>query len=195
MTTAYARWEGTGWTKQEFWDKLNAPERFAVYVGNLNYQVENGGWSQWLGNQYATPETLGYLLRTVLQMTLGPDDQSTVSAKVHAMLQDFRKRVSDSDMAVGYMVSGDEEDNSDWLHDLDTRYYAVNADFMKECEAFLDAQWPPPVTEPVPSEPPQSAVDKLHAKWLVDGRLAGLDVSAMPETWLARLYGLLEEMG
>jgi len=64
MDQAYARWsEGMG--PDEFWAQLSAAEEVAVATGNLNYQVENGGFSQWLGNRYATPASVAVLRATL----------------------------------------------------------------------------------------------------------------------------------
>ena len=45
---------------QNFLISLSEAERFAVVFGNLNYQVENGGFSQWIGNRYYV-DTIEYL--------------------------------------------------------------------------------------------------------------------------------------
>lgn len=56
MDKAYARWrkggdlEGKG--DAEFVAALPEDQELAVRVGNMNYQVENGGWAQWYGNGY-----------------------------------------------------------------------------------------------------------------------------------------------
>jgi hypothetical protein len=55
MDAAYDRWtEGDlkGTSRYEFLSLLDDTTRFAVVLGNLNYQVENGGWCQWVGNGY-----------------------------------------------------------------------------------------------------------------------------------------------
>ena len=58
MDKAYSRWQKGGdlhnTSRIEFLDKLTDPERMAVVLGNLNYQVENGGWNQWVDNGYCT---------------------------------------------------------------------------------------------------------------------------------------------
>ncbi len=58
MNQAYAKWKSEGGIKEmgynEFVDSLPKNERCAVLLGNLNYQVCNGGWSQWCHNGYCT---------------------------------------------------------------------------------------------------------------------------------------------
>lgn len=65
MDRAYARWQEHDttaqeeerwddiWSQEEFWQQLYPIEKVAVYCGNLNYQVENGGWIQWIDNGLA----------------------------------------------------------------------------------------------------------------------------------------------
>lgn len=126
MTQAYDRWQASEWSKEEFWDQLDADERFAVMVGNLNYQVENGGFFQWWDNGYATPENVNYLIRAC-------DRVGTASAMdVKALLQHFRYMIQHCDV--------NDEDNSPFeiLGDmLDTRYYKVNNQFLKDCEEYI----------------------------------------------------------
>jgi hypothetical protein len=59
MNQAYKRWQAGGdlenTPREDFYGKLEDPHRLAVVFGNLNYQVENGGWSQWIYNNYADP--------------------------------------------------------------------------------------------------------------------------------------------
>jgi len=58
MNEAYDRWQKEGdlggLNYNEFISRLDKPHRNAVLLGNLNYQVQNGGFRQWVGNGYAT---------------------------------------------------------------------------------------------------------------------------------------------
>lgn len=58
MDLAYAEWKTTGVepAKQDS-HKLF---KLAVMVGNMNYQVCNGGWIQYFDNGYASAETSGF---------------------------------------------------------------------------------------------------------------------------------------
>ena len=53
MDEAYDLWRKEDWDKDQFFDHLNYVQRVAVALGNMNYQVNNGGWSQWYFNGYA----------------------------------------------------------------------------------------------------------------------------------------------
>lgn len=128
MTIAYDRWE-SGWSKQDFWDQLNADERFAVFVGNLNYQVENGGFSQWWSNRYAEPEVVGYLLRACERVG------TEAALKVGELLKRFVKATRGK--------YEDEFSEVEWseianvLEELDSQYDEVKAQFLADCEAHI----------------------------------------------------------
>jgi hypothetical protein len=49
----------------KFWAKLPLRARIAVYVGNLNYQVGNGGFGQWAGNRFSlcADELVSFLVK------------------------------------------------------------------------------------------------------------------------------------
>ena len=53
MDETYLKWaDHANWTYDELIDSLPKIERVAVLLGNLNYQVENGGFYQWHFNLY-----------------------------------------------------------------------------------------------------------------------------------------------
>lgn len=54
MDQAYAKWDARTTNYNEFVDSLPKNERCAVLLGNMNYQVCNGGWIQWCDNGYCT---------------------------------------------------------------------------------------------------------------------------------------------
>lgn len=120
MDVAYARWQNNKqWTKDDFFDSLDARERFAVFTGNLNYQVENGGWSQWKFNRYATDEVVAYLRRNLPKV--GPN-----GVAVAKLMDEFLAQECDDEDEVQ-----EDEDR------LCSAYYAINTAFMAECEKFL----------------------------------------------------------
>lgn len=62
MDNCYDRWQqhnrdikdgGLKWSYNDFIDQLTPYEKTAVILGNLNYQVENGGFMQWDDNGYS----------------------------------------------------------------------------------------------------------------------------------------------
>ena len=55
MDFAYEKWQkNRDWSYEKFIDSLSYIEKVAVLTGNLNYQVENGGFMQWITNGYVS---------------------------------------------------------------------------------------------------------------------------------------------
>lgn len=53
MDRAYDLWGANqSWSYSEFVDNIDPFSRRVVLLCNLNYQVENGGFTQWMGNGY-----------------------------------------------------------------------------------------------------------------------------------------------
>lgn len=136
MDGAYNRWQNSkGMTKQEFWDQLNADERIAVFCGNLNYQVENGGFSQWLDNGYATDETISFLLRFTAKT---PGEAMKV---VNQILYEFMHAVRRCGVDLSDPFGSMEEEDYNWFYELtnplNSRFYDVNTAWVAEIEAHL----------------------------------------------------------
>lgn len=53
MDAAYDKWNDA-WSYERFLLEVTGHERQAVLVGNLNYQVQNGGIAQYVSNGYAS---------------------------------------------------------------------------------------------------------------------------------------------
>jgi hypothetical protein len=49
-----ANTDGNNWSYNRMLSEATDIERLAVVLGNLNYQVENGGFNQWVDNGYCT---------------------------------------------------------------------------------------------------------------------------------------------
>jgi len=81
MNKAYDRFKGTGWTSAQFWGQLSEQEKLAVFIGNLNYQVENGGFFQWHDNGYSA--CAGELV-TILR-GIGPAGEKTAEIVTMAL--------------------------------------------------------------------------------------------------------------
>jgi hypothetical protein len=131
MNSAYARWQATeGMTQAEFWSGLSLAERVAVFAGNLNYQVENGGFVQWYDNGYsACREELRFICHRI--GTPAAIEVADVLDRVGAIISSAPPR--------GFV--GDRED--DWdvfyykLEQLDKTYDAVATAFLADVEAYL----------------------------------------------------------
>ncbi len=53
MDSAYDKWNHDNMNREDFLEQLTDYEKIAVIFGNFNYQVENGGLSQWYFNNYS----------------------------------------------------------------------------------------------------------------------------------------------
>lgn len=147
MNTAYAKWKEDDNTKSYdyFLGLCSGPERQAVLLGNMNYQIGNGGITQWVFNGYAVcyPEILKILKRMDTPRAL----------EWMGQLKPFVLRFVDSEKenrgcCGSYLLDGveDEEDEEGYRSEyqiladkLDEFYYRepFNAEFLLEVEAYL----------------------------------------------------------
>lgn len=137
MDQAYDRWKASGskWSKEQFYDSLNAQERFAVHTDNFNYQVCNGGFMQWWYNKYGTPATVEYLLRAMERM-------NTETAKaVTELLKRYKKAVGTTDPRKHHDEEAWDEIMAE-MDGLDRAFYDINEQFLLDCEAHLQkGEW------------------------------------------------------
>ena len=144
MDVAYDRWQKTNaerterqeisQTKEEFWDTLSANERLAVFVGNFNYQVENGGFSQWDDNGYATSEVVAFLHRVCGKIN------SEISGKVDALLTLFEEAKAMYVEEEEHSYEGANEPWQDFNKNTDelcTDFYKINSKFLEEVEVLF----------------------------------------------------------
>lgn len=113
MNVAYARWQKDGdlegKSTSEFHAVLPEDQRKAVLLGNLNYQVGNGGFSQWVGNGCACDcsEVMEILEEMGTELAL----------KVHSMLERIRPYLecdgAESSGCCGNYWEQEEEEHED----------------------------------------------------------------------------------
>ena len=133
MEQAYARWqENRDWSREEFYDQLSPFERIAVYFGNMNYQVGNGGWEQWVYNGYYSPDVMSFIQHKVrydLEQIPEVVELAGILKEIWGLLDEYKGIAEDRT----YDVDPDEEE--DLFNRLDpyaSCYYRIN-------EAVLDA--------------------------------------------------------
>jgi hypothetical protein len=141
MNEAYAEW-GDASSQAAFYEKWkdNHVRLMAVVMGNLNYQVENGGWVQWADNQYAEAAR-PYIFD--LLSALNTDNARTVEGFVRQVYREMR---NEKDFDRYHQRSGswlsdhwNEDDYYDWnLEGADTAYYAISDAFMLEVNAYIE---------------------------------------------------------
>ena len=120
MDKAYDRWQ-TGWSKDRFWLSLNFPERVAVLTGNLNYQVGNGGFSQWHFNMYSECAKDLLLILEII------DTETT--KKVAALVREVMDIIEKDSRNL---------ENLDLVLDkYDTSFYEISKDFLRDVNDFL----------------------------------------------------------
>lgn len=123
MDAAYNRWQKNHWSQEDFWAQLSPREKVAVYVGNLNNQVCNGGFSQWHFNGYSncSDELLQILPR------LG-DASQKVAKMITSVLSEEEEH-----------EDWDEYEDGDWDYsqNWDSQFYTINDAMLEECEAFV----------------------------------------------------------
>jgi len=119
VNEAYSQWEANqDWTYGKFIDRLPDRQRQAVLIANLNYQVENGGFAQWHLNEYSSRSN---------QLIAALEEIGTDTAIQVAQL-------------VSRVVSKlDDADDEDYLEfSEDDLFYAINAQLLTDCEAWLN---------------------------------------------------------
>lgn len=130
MDEAYSRWDAATMDRTDFWDQLSPDERTAVFLGNLNYQVENGGWCQWADNGYMCADTVGFIHRACRR--IGTDATKAVSGML-SWYEHLREKLD--------AQRGDYWDEEDPLlaeeDKLCSEFYAINEQFMADVEATL----------------------------------------------------------
>jgi hypothetical protein len=133
MSEAYKTWEGRNdWSYSDFVNSLDHAHCVAVVIGNLNYQVENGGFSQWHGNGYSAA-------RHALREALGSVGTET-ALKAHTMMEHAALLMVRADKASARGNDDEADRIADKVDELDTAFYALNDRLLNDVEAYLTAR-------------------------------------------------------
>lgn len=130
MDEAYTIWEKNAdlWDKDMFFDHLTYVQKVAVALGNLNYQVGNGGFSQWGFNGYAESH-FGFLFRLKVDAIKYPELTQALALMASAY----------NHLPKAHHYTLDEDGNDDYekvLDELDTEYYKL-INLETEMEKFI----------------------------------------------------------
>ena len=161
MDGAYHRWQNKEFAShEEMCEKISPEAKMAVYIGNFNYQVCNGGFLQWVCNGYGLnlDETVKALkeigtknAKISIQLLERIRPHLNFDANNHGCFGDYWK-TSKCDCDFGYRSSydGEEEeacsecdgngtieDKPDFLDELDDLYYEFNEALMDEVESYF----------------------------------------------------------
>lgn len=100
----------------DFLFNLPAQQRMAVLIGNLNHQVENGGFAQWILNGYSNEaQEVRYVLRKIgTHAASNADNLILIALAAHG--QD------------GYDADLDKQD---------TAYYSLSDQLLADAESFF----------------------------------------------------------
>lgn len=135
MNSAYDNWkQNEKMDYNQFVATLDQSKRLAVLTGNLNYQVENGGFYQWHDNGYSSEA--GQLLTLLSFYTKVPviSEVCELVEKVLTLINEHGEPERDEwgnieeDSQLHYYLDADR---------LDSKFYEINDDFMKEIEKIL----------------------------------------------------------
>jgi len=122
MKEAYNLWTANAeWPYKKLLTRINYPHQVAVVVGNLNYQVENGGFAQWYFNGYY--HSASYLLTALEEIN------TNTSREVKQMVENVLDLFNDD--------NHDHESARLLNNDLSTRYYEINNQFMADTLTYL----------------------------------------------------------
>lgn len=137
MDRAYAKWRDpdgepiADLTKENWWDLLDDEEKVAVANGNFNYQVCNGGFSQWDDNRYATDEAIELIVETCESL------KTYEGQKVINLIEKFVRIRED------FAENDEEGDETAWniyyegTSELSDQFYDFNKKWLEQVDAKL----------------------------------------------------------
>ena len=129
MDAAYTAWQAEqSKSYDDFIFDLDGTHKAAVLIGNLNYQVENGGFTQWMDNGYGdhAADVARVLARIGTPTARRVDEMVQTVKATWARYEADRRRWAD-----------DNDDNYPDFDALDTEYYSINAQLLIDTEAYL----------------------------------------------------------
>jgi len=124
----------------EIHEKFSPAHYNAVILGNLNYQVENGGFAQWFDNGYSIAlDDIKLFLTNYDGKTTTFNDVLQILEGVEDILKEHKK----ASRFQRYDTDQECYDDSylDGLDLFDTKYYNINETFMLEVEAVLKKEY------------------------------------------------------
>jgi len=131
MDDAYNSW-GDNASYETFVDSLDEKHQLAVLTGNLNYQVENGGFVQWDINEYISKIDL--LIELLKKHNVGKNGKIVIE-----ILEVVKDSKEDLEQIREYDDEYEEEEENYYevIGMYDTEYYKVGNGFLKEVEEKL----------------------------------------------------------
>jgi hypothetical protein len=138
------------WSMEDFWAQLSPREMVAVFTGNLNQQVQNGGWLQWHDNGYSDCANwligqlpkFGEVSKQVAQMVV--EVMKEIEAwpeEVEEWVEDCWEEELENGVIIGHgesyweMVPNEEPPEVD---QYDEPYWDIGDAFLAEVEVILN---------------------------------------------------------
>ena len=147
MDEAYGVWQSNKDMRYvDFVDSLGGGKHaFAVLTGNLNYQVENGGFSQWNLNGYSRKADELIRLLTKFNENEVIKEVCDIVEEAVEIMESYDADIAeaenyeyeDEDVDTYYEIECLERERNGQLDKLDTKYYAINEKFMKAINELL----------------------------------------------------------
>lgn len=150
MDEAYDQWQSNdNWSLEDFRrhivKNMTKEHLMAVQIGNLNYQVENGGFLQWHDN--------GYSIDIEDLISYCKEINTEASRKVKGLLYEVQEflefHYEGKKKIIDLLVRNMMEDYVETIKDcfqlqlshnfnnLDNKYYKINDKFLSDVETFL----------------------------------------------------------
>ena len=141
MDEAYDKWRNNkNWDYNEFVDELDIKHALAVLTGDLNYQVKNGGFSQWYFNDYASE---AQRLLTLLSFY----KEEPVIAEVIQLVEKAVRIIDEYEIGIirvtskrdyyAYEIEELNNEMQDKCDELTDKYFKITNEFMKVMEKIL----------------------------------------------------------
>ena len=135
MSKAYKKWEGKSWSYEDFLMELDANERDVVVIGNLNYQVCNGGFSQWAGNDY--DEGIVFLERALGKINTKEAKRASEMARTVTDMKSGAEKGSGYDGWGDDMSEREQDVDYETCNEFDNEFYKFNELLLEQAQEVL----------------------------------------------------------
>jgi hypothetical protein len=144
---AYDIWKvNPGWSYDHFISTLEDPHHSAVLLGNMNYQVSNGGWRQWHDNGYSSQaEALTRVLESIVEVCplaseiirMVECSENCAAVGENLSQLDFLQYEGEAEYLDREAYEGAFEEAFEPTEEMDKTYYRIDHDFMTQVEVWL----------------------------------------------------------
>lgn len=143
MDEAYDRWQNGEFTSHEdMCNKVDQIHRDAIYLGNLHYQVCNGGFQQWVDNGYGlnARETIEALekvgtpnAKNTIDLIEGLEPYIDINQKNEGFFQNYWIEEFDEYDDYGY----ENAEHIQYCEEISDQYFEYSEELAKEIENYF----------------------------------------------------------